>query len=374
MKNTVMPAPSSIKDYYYKKWDNFYCCYQSSYHNLGAAWPAFGGIHQHITTDVIVVPYDAIKFKTEYSLHTLDEHLEHAKQSGMFVIIDKTVEHVHDDKDFAELYNNLKSHQLLDRCVVFDNTKDETMFKKYGVPHAYAPWYVWFYVFFKRLPKYVASPEHQFLCLNNFDKPHRYATIQMLHDKKYIKRTHWSYRQQISPNSQEKLSSIYPNIQAQKTLFETPHYIDQPQQQFDQEQNIETLHTNALCTIVTETDYLYAHTQFATEKSWHSLFYGTIPVIVSCKGTVNLMREHGLDVFDDLLTHSYDEESDTVKRFDSIAKAIEQCASWRNYNQIRNITAARHLRNQILLTHDQHWINEIDYSVGQFFTANKISI
>jgi hypothetical protein len=86
------------------------------------------------------------------------------------------------------------------------------------------------------------------------------------------------------------------------------------------------------------------------------------------------MREHGLDVYDDLLTHSYDEESDTVKRFDLIIKAIDQCASWRNYNQMRNITAARHLRNQILLTHKQHWINEINYSVGKFFTANKISI
>ena len=88
--------------------------------------------------------------------------------------------------------------------------------------------------------------------------------------------------------------------QTHNVPFTTPHYIDQPQQQFDQEQNIETLHTNALCTIVTETDYLYQNTQFATEKSWHSLFYGTIPVIVSCKGTVNLMREHGLDVYDDL--------------------------------------------------------------------------
>ena len=374
MTKPVMPAPSSIKDYYYKKWENFYCCYQSSYQNLGAAWPILGGIHTNITTDVIAVPYDLIKFNPQYSEYTLDEHLEHAKGSNMFVIIDKTCEHVHDHNDFVELYNNLKTHQLLDRCIVLDNTKDDTLFSKYGLPHAYAPWYVWFYVSIKRLPKYVAQPEHQFLCLNNFDKPHRYAIIKLLHDKNYIKRTHWSYRGQLSPKSIQKAHKIYPMGQTHNVPFTTPHYIDQPQQQFDQEQNIETLHTNALCTIVTETDYLYQNTQFATEKSWHSLFYGTIPVIVSCKGTVNLMREHGLDVYDDLLTHSYDEESDADKRFELIIKAIDQCASWRNYNQIRNITAARHLRNQILLTHKQHWINEINYSVGKFFTANKISI
>jgi len=369
----VMPAPSSIKEYYYKKWDKFTCCYQSEYHNLGAAWPAFGGIHAHISTNVIAVPYDAIKFKTEYSAFTLDEHLEHAKQSGMFVIIDKTVEHIHDEQDFMELYNKLQQFELIDRCVVFDNTKDETMYKKYGVAHAYAPWYVWFYIFFKRIPNYSASPNYQFLCLNNFDKPHRLATIQMLHAKNFIKRTLWSYRQEISPGSVKLLEKIAPN-QPTDIKFTPPHYVDQPQQEFDQEKNLQELYNNALCTIVTETDYLYQHTQFATEKSWNSVFYGTIPIIVSCAGTVNLMREHGIDVYDDLLDHSYDEAQDPIKRFNAICELVEQCASWRNYNQLMSITATRQLRNQMLLTHDAHWIKEIDNSVGEFFTANKISI
>ena len=372
MTKPVMPAPSNIKDYYYKKWDHFYCCYQSDYHNLGAAWPAFGGIHQFITHDVIVVPYDAIRFKKEYNHFTLDEHLEYAKNTGMFVIIDKTVEHIHSDKDFIDLYANLKNHDLLDHCVVFDNTKDETMYQKYNVPHVYGPYYVWFYVFFQRLPKFYVDPAYQFLCLNNFDKPHRLATICMLHNKKFINRTLWSYRaENFSTNSVEK---IIPNFNLDMIDFELPHYIDQQGAPFDQNANLESLYSQSMCAIVTETDYFYQHTQFATEKSWLSVFYGTLPIVVSCAGTVDVMREHGVDVYDDLIDHSYDDNQDPMQRFDKISQIVEQCASWRDYKQMMSLTATRQLRNQILLTHDDHWIKEIDHYASLFFGSNKISI
>ena len=369
-----MPVPSNIKDYYYKKWDNFYCCYKSIYHNLGAAWPAFGGIHDHIKSDVIVVPYDAIKFDRAYFEYTLEQHLQYANESGMFVIIDKTVEHVHSKLDFYELYSNLQKFKLLDRCVVFDNTKDETMYEKYNVPHAYAPWYVWFYIFFKRIPNYSASPRHQFLCLNNLDKSHRFAMIQTLHKKNFIKRTLWSYRQPVSPYSKQNVVNICPELQDVEPLFDAPHFIDQPEGEFNQEKNLQALYNDALISIVTETDFLYDNTQFATEKSWNSIFYGTIPIVLSCKGTVDVMREHGIDVYDDLIDHSYDEEPDAIKRYDKVVACIDQAVGWRNYGQMMSLIAKRQIRNQILLTHDQHWIMEIDNSVGKFFEQNKISI
>jgi hypothetical protein len=370
--NNVMPAPSNIKDYYYKKWDNFYCCYQSDYHNLGAAWPAFGGIHAHITTDTLVVPYDAIKFKAEYSDFSLHQHLEYARQSKMFVIIDKTVEHVHSEQDFAELYSNLKQFDLLDRCVVFDNTADETLFTKYNVPHVYGPYYVWFYIFFKRIPNFVADPVYQFLCLNNYDKPHRLATIILLHQKNFIKRTLWSYRAKIF--SSDSVDQIIPDFDLSMVNFTLPHFVDQQNDNFNQELNIENLHAQSMCSIVTETDYLFDKTKFATEKSWNSIFYGTLPIIISCPGTVSLMREHGIDVYDDIIDHSYDEIADPVQRFQQISHVVEQCASWRDYKQMMSLTATRQLRNQMLLTHDDHWIKEIDSHAIKFFGKNKISI
>ena len=145
-------------------------------------------------------------------------------------------------------------------------------------------------------------------------------------------------------------------------------------QNFDQSLNLESLHNDALCSIVNESDYFYDGTQFATEKSLNAIFFSTIPIIVSCAGTVDVMRTHGIDVYDDIVDHSYDIIADPKQRFDEITKTIEQCASWRDYRSLRTQIAPRILRNQMLMTHTQHWQDEIDFATEKFFKENKISI
>ena len=344
-----MLAPSSIKDYYYKKWDNFYCCYQSPYKNLGQQWPAFGGIHQWIKFDVLAIPYDHIKFKNEYKDFTLDQHLEYAKESKMFIIIDKTVEHVHDQNDFMDLYENLKKYDLLERCVVFDNTYNEHMYQKYNVPHIYFPGYVFFYICDNKIPTFNPTPTFQFLCLNNYHKYHRLAVIHTLNEMNLLKRTAWSYRDKV--HDAYEMKNIIPSFDIEKFNLQLPKYLDQDNTRFDQFANMETLYGDAMSTIVTETDYIYKHTTFATEKSLNALFFGTVPIFVSCPGTVAMLRDQSLDVFDDMIDHSYDDEIDPSLRFAKITKVIEQVASWRIYNQIKSNLAVRSLRNQILLTH-----------------------
>ena len=367
-----MPAPSNIKDYYYKKWDNFYCCYQSQYKNLGQQWPAFGGIHQWIKFDMIVVPYDNIKFKPEYNQFSLEEHLEYARQSKMFVLIDKTVEHVHDENDFAQLYINLKNYDLLDKCVVFDNTYNNHMFEKYNVPHIYFPGMMFFYVLDNTIPKFYADPSMQFLCLNNYHKYHRLAVIYTLDQMNLLKRTAWSYRSEI--HDMYGMNKIIPTFDANKLSSNFPKFLDQDQEQFDQFANMEQLYGNAMSTIVTESDYMFEHTSFASEKSLNAIFYGTVPIFVSCPGTANMLREQSIDVFDDMIDHDYDNETDPVARFQKLEKTIEQVASWRIYKQIRSNLAVRILRNQILMTNHDHWIKIADYHGNKFFNENKISI
>jgi len=372
MTNNVMPAPSNIKDYYYKKWDNFYCCYQSPYKNLGQQWPAFGGIHQWINFDMIVVPYDHIKFKSEYSQFTLEDHLEYASQSKMFVLIDKTVEHIHDENDFAQLYSNLKKYDLLDRCVVMDNTHNETMFKKHNVPHIYFPGYVFFYIWGQTIPKFIADPTYQFLCLNNYHKYHRLAVIYKLHEMNLLQRTSWSYRSTV--HDTDEMHKILPTFDINKLPIKFPKFLDQNDTNFDQFANMESLYGNSMATIVTETDFLFNDTSFATEKSLNAIFQGTVPIFVSSPGTVNLLREQSIDVYDDMIDHSYDDEIDPAKRFEKITQTIEQVASWRIYKQIRSNLSVRTLRNQILLRDEQHWIDVADFYGNKFFNNNKISI
>ena len=372
MMKLVTPAPSKVKDLYYQKWDRFYCCYQSHYNNLGQQWPKIGSINGRIKSEIICVPYDDIKFNPLYNQFTLEEHLEYARQTEMFVIIDKTFEHVHDDDDITELHANLKKFGLLERCIVFDNTYNENLFDKHGIAHIYFPGYVFFYVMQRKIPKYSATPTNQFLCLNNYHKIHRLAVIYKLKEMNVLKRTAWSYRSSI--NDASGLHRIIPSFDRKILDMEFPKYLDQDATNFDQNANLDTLYENAMSTIVTETDYFYTHTTFATEKSLLALFFGTVPVFVSCPGTVNMLREQSLDVYDDMLDHSYDEEQDPIKRFEKIGPVIEQVASWRIYSQIKSNLAVRSLRNQMLLTHQDHWIKIADHCGSTFFDSNKISI
>ena len=141
-RQKIVRDNSDISTYYYKHPanDKFLCCYNS-------LWNTLAQIHYQFTIPpfnqktVISVPYDKIKFSAEYSKFSLEQHLEYAYSTGHFVIIDKSVEHIHDTQNFMDLYNDLKNFNLLDRCVVIDNTKDETLFEMYNVPHIYFPGY-----------------------------------------------------------------------------------------------------------------------------------------------------------------------------------------------------------------------------------------
>ena len=371
--NNVMPAPSSLDTYYYEPYDKFSCCYLTPYKNFAQQWPAFGGIHPWINFEVLVLPYDHIKFKPEYKDYTLEEHLDYARQSKKFIFIDKTYEHVHSHDDFMSLYNNLKNFDLLERCIVWDNTADETLFKQYNVPHIYYPGYVFFYIMEqKKLPIFNVDPQYQFLCLNNYHKYHRLASIYTLDQLNFLKRTAWSYRSKV--NDIKGMQDILPDFDMEKMNVSLPKYLDQDERAFNQDANIGYLHGDALSTIVTETDYFFNNTTFATEKSINALYFGTVPIFISSPGTVNLLREQSIDVYDDMIDHSYDEEQDPKKRFELITKVIEHVGGWRIYKDIKSNLAQRIIRNQILLTHDEHWINITDFNGNKFFTENKISI
>lgn len=74
---------------------------------------------------------------------------------------------------------------------------------------------------------------------------------------------------------------------------------------------------NTFVELVTDTSY-NEYGFNLTEKFLHSVNGCNIPIIVSSPGYVNFLREIGLDVFDDIVNHSYDNEIDKVKRITSM--------------------------------------------------------
>lgn len=57
-----------------------------------------------------------------------------------------------------------------------------------------------------------------------------------------------------------------------------------------------------------------------TEKTLNSVYACNFPIWICSKGTVKFLRETGLDVFDDIIDHSYDNIEDAAER---IYKAVE---------------------------------------------------
>ena len=372
-RQKIVRDTNDISTYYYKHPanDKFLCCYNSLWNTLAQTHYQFT-IPPFNQKTVIAVPYDKIRFSPDYSHFSLEQHLEHARGTGHFVIIDKSVEHLHNDADFMHLYNNLKTFDLLDRCVVLDNTKDETLFGMYNVPHIYIPGYPLFYIALtKKIPQYVAEPKYAFLCLNNYNKPHRLATIAMLSKNNMLRKTAWSYREKATTQNQTyNPNQIIPDWDEKMINFETPKHLDQGAEDFDQDANMSTLYGSAKTSIATETDYIFDKTSFATEKCYNAIHYGAQLIAVSCAGTIDIMREHGIDVYDDIVDHSYDAIKDPIERFKAIQVAIEDNYSIGGYKQVRTALAPRILRNQMLLTHYDHWYKELEHCID---TAHKNS-
>ena len=304
-----------------------------------------------------VVPYDDFLYSNE---RQLDQLLSMHAKRGKPVILDKTCEHIHNEQQVIDIKNKLEQHGLLDKAIVFDNTADETYFDRHGVRHLYSEFYIWNYLVLADRPQPQAKAvTHKWLCMNNFAKEHRWGMISALHDRQIISDVLWSFRD---------TSKYFPNNPYAHYDFELPKYIDQAimadgnessqAQNFNQNVNLESIYNRVEYTIVTETDFEEPHISSCTEKSYLSLFYETMPFIVSVPGTVELLREQGFDVFDDFTNHSYDEENDHKKRFDMIVQHIYE------HNQTcmpcKDIDPNRHKFNRSHMTNKSFWFRRIN--------------
>ena len=75
--------------------------------------------------------------------------------------------------------------------------------------------------------------------------------------------------------------------------------------------------------IISETSYTEACYNL-TEKTLNSIYGCSFPILLCSKGSVDFLRSIGLDVFDDIVDHSYDNIEDPANRLEcAISKNIE---------------------------------------------------
>ena len=79
------------------------------------------------------------------------------------------------------------------------------------------------------------------------------------------------------------------------------------------EQRLTKLYENSFVEIVSESSFTQPSFNI-TEKTMNSIYGYNFPIFLSSSGTVRFLRDIGIDVFDDIIDHSYDLELEPIKR------------------------------------------------------------
>lgn len=187
------------------------------------------------------------------------------------------------------------------------------------------------------------NSDRSFVCLNRHVRPHRLITLSYLLGGGYQDHGVISYLKNPKGNPDVLLDNVSwefgPDHESIRTQILNGFDLIKTYQGFDhddyhiyerygakQNDNIgnfnnrlRPLYRNSFVEIVTESTF--AEPSFAiTEKTAHSFFGCNFPIVLGGCGIISHLRELGLDVFDDVVDHSYDL---IANPFDRVATAIE---------------------------------------------------
>jgi len=104
---------------------------------------------------------------------------------------------------------------------------------------------------------------------------------------------------------------------------------------------------------------------FISEKTWKPIASGQFFIVVGCVGTVAHLRSLGVDVFDDMIDHSYDSEPSWRRRIELANASLKQFLE-QDLDAIWNKTYERRLSNQtrfFSLDFFRQYINSINDAI-----------
>jgi len=114
--------------------------------------------------------------------------------------------------------------------------------------------------------------------------------------------------------------------------------------------------------IITETSYTEQAFNL-TEKTLHSIYGKCFPILISSAGTVKFLREMGMDMFDDIIDHSYDSIHNPIDRM------------YRAITDNIDLLVNEHRTKQLWQENTQRFNKNIDFaqqSMYNFYTDRTI--
>jgi hypothetical protein len=184
---------------------------------------------------------------------------------------------------------------------------------------------------------------HHFVCLNHYHRWQRYQLVQQLLDWGLDKFGKISYIKPPAKNNDHR----FPLFLNHHTR---PITIDWHQQRNICDPDI----AGALVNLITESSYepepglIKPDTHYLpvlSEKTYKCFAMHQLPVWLAPYRSVECYRNLGFDVFDDWVDHSYDLESDSIKRIELVAKQIKKLCELTDLSKIRCSLQSRHVKN-----------------------------
>ncbi len=176
--------------------------------------------------------------------------------------------------------------------------------------------------------EFSVNREFFFMCHNKRMKSHRLAVLAFLKKTNIINDVDWSFMfdsesnvdYNLSPTLKEEIEIILKNGNV-KSKYEIDHVF-----KFGDlgDHICEDTFRNAYLNITTETNFITEDVHI-TEKSFKPFFFYQIPIFLSSAFHVKNLKEiYGFDLFEDVVNHDYDNETNFKKRFSLVCDEINR--------------------------------------------------
>ena len=228
-----------------------------------------------------------------------------------------------------------------------------------------------------------------FTCHNRNIKSHRYGILCLLKKHKMLDDTDWSLLRGFELNrdlSDEKVSRHYlneifdieqirnlkdelgflTNIDIKKCQYEESFVFDRGDVDYN-DVFLNNIYKDSYVNIITETHYEPSDIVHISEKSFIPFYFNQIPIFVASHHHVKYLREtFDFDLFDDLVSHDYDDEVDNIKRMKMIETQLRILYNNRDYvvdfyknNKSRFLKNKKKILNVSKYIDDKQYFNKI---------------
>lgn len=234
---------------------------------------------------------------------------------------------------------------------------------------------------------FIGDKKYLFSCYNGHAKIHRYATLSLIKYNNILDKCDWSliygvdykknYLRQdgITPdyNSYSKIFDMnniidlkneidyFSSIDKKVSEFETNIDVNDPREYTGND-----LYTQSYINIVTESMFTDRDVVHITEKTIRPFQFYQIPIFIATPNHVKKIRErYRLDLFDDIVNHSYDYEHGDNARIFSIINEIRRLSNEESH--IREF----YKKNRERFEYNRNIVKEIseDKSDNMFFVS-----